>query len=578
MTLTSFPGLLPSERLLPSETLLPADPVIAAGIINVRERPPLRHTVEVETPKGRRYRWATDEPDPSNVVGNLQHDSTMPGGYGQGDCVLARKPGVGYDDLERLSTVRIRDAGMETVGEYRLERTPRVSGDQMSVSPGFVGWQAHLEDDKFASFLGIDRDLSQFAAASRAWRSANLAAGYQQADGSVFPDDTSARPGLVLGFDDPGTAKAAAASTYDAGATRIGKVYYDVDAAPVTIAHDAFAWAWRLYTSDADNGSGIATSSFPGPTGYLNVPGKRYLIPEFRWDGPFATSPGPGTWELHLRLAVYGNHGLPLHGPDPGGLLASDIVAYVVARFAPLLRFTTGPGGTIQPSQFVIGHVSLRDPTTAGEILRQGARYELPDWAVWDDRTLYWNARRDRGRHWRARVGPAQLSETGPQLDRLWESIVVAYRDVDGSTRTVGPPGSGADTESADLKDYDPENPANQLGIHRRDLLQMGTNTAAGATEVGRQFLEQTKLLDSSGQATLVGHVEDDRGVLHPYSHVHAGDDVTFVDADDTQPRRIVRAQSSHADRAVHVDLDAPPEGMAALLERLSVDLVPLGI
>ena len=226
----------------------------------------------------------------------------------------------------------------------------------------------------------------------------------------------------------------------------------------------------------------------------------------------------------------------------------------------------------------MIPHLAFLEPTTAAEIVRQASRFNLPDWAVWDDREFVWHERGTRGKRWRARIGPSQLEETGPQLDRLWESVVVAYQDVDGSTRTVGPPGSGADTESADLKDYDPENPANKLGITRRDLLQMGTSTAAGATEIGRRFLEQTKLLDSSGQAQIVGYLEDDRGVLYPYSRVRAGDSISFVDASDSSARRIVRADHTRSTRSCSIDLDAPPDGLAQLLERLGVVLIPTGL
>ena len=197
---------------------------------------------------------------------------------------------------------------------------------------------------------------------------------------------------------------------------------------------------------------------------------------------------------------------------------------------------------------------------------------------MWEDLTFWWHDRGARGRQWRARTGPSQLEETGPQVERIWESVIVQYQDVDGSTTTVGPVGSGADTETDDLKDDDPDNPANKLGITRRDLLVMGIGTAASATEVGRRFLEESRLLDSSGRARLVGHVQDSHGVMHPYSHVRAGDTISFVDSSDTSYRRIVRTDKTRDDRSCSIDLDAPPEGLAALLERLGVVLVPLGV
>jgi hypothetical protein len=197
---------------------------------------------------------------------------------------------------------------------------------------------------------------------------------------------------------------------------------------------------------------------------------------------------------------------------------------------------------------------------------------------VWEGPLFWLHDRNARGNKWRARVGPTQLEETGPQVDRLWNSIIVQYQDVDGSTRTVGPTGSGADTESAYLVDDDPENPATKAGITRRDLLTMGVSTPEGAIEVGRRFLEQSKVLDSSGRARIVGHVQDERGVWHPYSHVRAGDQISFVDASDSSYRRIVKTDKSRSDRTCSIDLDAPPEGLQSLLERLGVVLVPLGL
>jgi hypothetical protein len=134
------------------------------------------------------------------------------------------------------------------------------------------------------------------------------------------------------------------------------------------------------------------------------------------------------------------------------------------------------------------------------------------------------------------------------------------------------------DTMSADLEDADPANPATALGIRRWDLLRMGTSTAEGATEVGRRFLEASKRLSYAGQATITGYVFDDHGIVHPYYDIRAGDSIRFVDAHDPSPRRVVRADKDEGAKTCTVDLDAPPDGLAALLERLDVVLVPLGV
>ena len=48
-------------------------------------------------------------------------------------------------------------------------------------------------------------------------------------------------------------------------------------------------------------------------------------------------------------ISVYGDHGLTTYAIDsstPDGVLASDVVADLLTRTAPLLTFTTGPNGS----------------------------------------------------------------------------------------------------------------------------------------------------------------------------------------------------------------------------------------
>ena len=105
-------------------------------------------SVEVETPSGRRYRWAENEVDPSRVPTGLRFSDTMPGGFESLDVTLPRKTQVDYADVEALSTIRVLGASCDLAGEYRLERAPRSSGESVAISPSAVGWQAHLEDNK----------------------------------------------------------------------------------------------------------------------------------------------------------------------------------------------------------------------------------------------------------------------------------------------------------------------------------------------------------------------------------------------------------------------------------------------
>lgn len=555
--------------------------------VNVRERAPLRLHCLVKTPSGHIQRWGDDEPKPENVPSDMQFGDGMPGGFDQFDCRLPRKPEFTYHDLERLSTLTVCGAGGEVAWQGRLERTPRVAGGEFSVAPNAVGWQAHLEDDKTASGVYVDRDLGHWGSISNAVRIALLGAGFEiVSDGSIDPDTTTGAPALKLQWDGTGSAMDGLSEAYyDAGAGNlIGSIYYDYTSTNTLSTYTGILGIasddlHTVYTATSD----LLTGTNSSGTGTLTAsPPYRFAFAQMLAAG---ITPTIGTHLMSIRrIAVFGDHGLTKQGTAPNqGFYASDVIADAISRWAPLLHYTTGSNGSIKPTSFVIPHLEFREPTTVAEIVKAANRFHIRDWAVWEGQngrpTFYYQDRGDGGREWRARVGPSQLEETGPQVDRVWNGVIVHYRDVDGSTRTVGPTNSGADTESSELTDEGPENPANELGIRKWTKLDMNTtSTPTGATEVGARFLAEARQLDRSGKATLVGHVEDSSGILRPYWQVRAGDTIRFVDSADPSPRRIVKTEKSADNRACTVDLDAPPEGMDALLERLGVVLVELGL
>lgn len=550
--------------------------------IQIREKPPLRVDLDVKTPTGRHYRWAGDEPKPTNVPQGMTYSDTMPGGFEQFGCTLPRKADVDYADLERLSTITIRGAGGAIAGQYRLEGAPRRSGDQLSISPAAVGWQAALEDNKSARMIYRDIDLSRWGGASSQRRLNLLATNYQTSDASVVPDETTGAPRVACEIQTAVwavTDKPNVEGWYSGNEMVLSSIYWAYDKTSTIALPDA-NWIFEVYLVDnaegnLGNAAGIVEAASGAGTLTTSGVDKKFAAVTLTYNA--AGGVANRLYGLYFKnLAVYGTHGLTLRGTEPNaGFFASDVVTHAVQTWAPSLQVIPG---SVQVSSFVIPHLIFTEATTAGEIIRQASRFDLPDWGVWDDKVFYWNERGAVGRKWRARVGPSELEETGATVDRLWESIMVQYQDVDGSARTVGPPGSGADTETSTLKDSDPANPANELGIVRRDLLQMGVSTSAGAIEVGRRFLTDSRQLDRSGRARAVGYIEDDRGVTHPYWKPRAGDQITFVDASDTSYRRIVKTDKDHDARTVSFDLDAPPEGLQALLERLGVVLIPLGI
>jgi hypothetical protein len=524
------------------------------------------------------------------VPQGLSFSSTIPGGFEAMTARLARKSDLSYSDLTELTDLVAYGPGGAVAWQGRLERTPRASGDDLSVQPAAVGHQAELDDDKTVQYIYVDQDKSRWGPMSATRRIAMLSEN-GPGDPTVLADATTGEPGLLLEQQGawPDTAPPLIDGWYDAGpGDGVGSLYYawkKGDTLDPTGTDTNWTWAARLCDNDLPatvDTSGNLRAAGPG-SGTLDATARRRYAEVYLEYADVAAGDENTAYDLFFTaLGVYGPHGITKRGvgtaTDAPGLFDTDIIAHAVTRFTTL-RTTRAGESTIVGSPYIVPQAAFTDPTTVTEIVRQANRFSLNDWAVWDDKT-FWLHNRGGGpsKRWRARVGPAQLSETGPQVDRLYTSVVVQWTDTAGITRTVGPPGSGADVEDAALADADPQNPATLAGLNRRALLSMGTSTPQAAITVGQRFLELSKELDTSGSASLVGHVIDDRGVIHPAWRVRAGDYISFVDSNSTDYRRIVRASYEDSSKTCAIDLDQPPDAMAALLERLSVALQPIGL
>jgi hypothetical protein len=172
------------------------------------------------------------------------------------------------------------------------------------------------------------------------------------------------------------------------------------------------------------------------------------------------------------------------------------------------------------------------------------------------------------------------LSETGPSTSRLRNGVLLKWNDVDGTSKSAGPVGSGSDIESTELEDRDPENPLKQMGIRGWGTpYDLGIVTVdSEAIRIGVLLQARLKEVDRSGQAQIVGVCEDDKGVLRPYWQVRAGDTISFIDASDTSERRIIATQADDDSRTNTITLDAPPEAVEDLLAQLGVGNTELGL
>ena len=578
--------------------------------LRIREKAPLRLSVLVTTPDGRNYRWGVDDTNPRNVPNSLSFSTVMPGGFEQGSCVLQRDPGsqmgIGqpadhpqnssspYPDLEEFSKITVCGVGGTIVHQGRLEQLPDTGGIQAQVTPTWIGYQAHLDDDNSAREIFVDRNISTWQGPSVQRQIQWLqTAQVVTSSPSVAPDFTTGYPSLDASMSGSWTQSQAVEGWYDARGITIAKLYAAWETNGQFQLSGGNAFGAGIFLANEDTAQNYDSLLFTAsPSSYTlsaTTTTRDFGLLQF-WNDTVPGGKDGVNFDLYWTdIGVYGNHGLTIYADPQGGtnagcVKASDVIAYALQKWCPKISFTTGVNGTIQPSTFLIPQLAFLDPTTVSAMVKQAIVYELLDYAVWESPVreigpmFYLNPRDTAGRKWHARIGPAQLQETGPNMARIWNGVVVQFTDVSGITRTYGPPGSGMNQTDASLQDLDPQNPANEAGIRRWALVTMGTTTFPGALAVGQNFLKEQKILDTSGQATLTGHVQDDHGIYWPSFMVRAGDQIAFVDANDPSYRRIVHTSYDDTTKANAIQLDQPPDSLNALLQRMSIVLAPYGM
>lgn len=565
--------------------------VLAPNRIRVTERPPMRQHILVTAPNGKTERWGEDELEAAKVIGDLTTSSSGPGGCKDFSCAVPRKTGIDYADMKPGSRVEVFGAGQSKLGEYRLERTPRTSGDYLVMDPSASGYQVLLSDDEGAREIFIDSDEGAWQDPSTQERLRLGEAGCRlDASFSAGWQGTGEQPpGLTFDFHGVTTEEGKVdrgEPWYYGGGVDIGALLYHFQ--NLFGGGTGTVWKTQAYLRSTDyfgtgeEDAGINHEGVSNANAFETLSaawaGRKYAV---IIDGRSESGGGGiNLIDLHAwqRPRVLGRHGLTLRGTWPEvGFLASDVIPYLLSQFAPGLHYTTGTYGTIKPSNFVIPHLVFKEPTTVLDMLTTILSYELLEWGVWPGQfgpTFHLNQRggREGRKRWRTRIRPAKFSETGQQMDQVWNRVVISWTDFDGTLKTMGPIGSGYPLTDSRCEDTDPQNLINQAGIVRTKHLTLdGKGTAEGAAEKSRLFLEKVKLLDGSGQATLTGYVEDEHGAEWPYYCVNACDEIEFVDSSIEGYRYIVEASPSRSSRSTAITIDAPPDSYEALLAELQV-------
>ena len=542
-----------------------------------------RLAASVTLPSGRVKRWGPDEASTADILAGLNFSTSDPGGFKDSNFGLARDTDIDWPDLALLLNLELYGAGGRTAWEGRLQERPGRHGDDRTVSPGAVGWSAHLNDRPFQEIY-IDRDVSKWTEPSIQRKINTLGGGFRY-EGQLTQggqDAGATGPGLLLSFE-----------RFDTTATELGEAWYygnGVDLGDIRWdfitpknAGESPAWEDRMALSSNDLLSSFDLSPSHNNVAAANLDlaasaaGRKYAAFWVQYNTAAFEGPSPSVRGA-TNIRVFGRHGLPTHGTPPKeGLYASDVIADIVSRFAPKLRFTTGAEGTIAPTSYVIPQLAFTTPIKPADAILAVNAYHQYSWGVEDDRTFFYRPTSQFRKRWRIRRSKGDQDELlGPQADAAVNGVVVSFTDPAGVQRIVGPPElTTAYATSEGLVDTRATNPVNAAGIGAKwGELQLGFVTdVSGAIQVGAMWLAaQLEHASSRGSVRVTGVVEDENGAFYPAWAMRAGDSATVVDGDGVE-RRIIESTYAADARQCSCQLDSTPHKFEALMERMGIAL-----
>jgi len=543
--------------------------------------PSTRLAISVLNPDGTSLaRWGADEADAGDIPHGLSFSTSDPGGFKDASLALSRRIDQDFPDLKLLRDVLIYGPGERTAWEGRLQEIPRHQAEDFSINPTAVGHVAALDDDPSFKEIYVGRDLSEFVDLSAAWR-LGWGASFAYQGFNVAQDSAEGRPAIMLEINGQWTSPIpTAAVMYDASAgCLIAALDYEY------VVSDTNA-KWLLQVGQADDDvptnfkalTDLATGFKEGSGTLTPETPRRVLNVEWRY-----SEGGGGAGAQYRatlrRLVWFGAHGLTIRGERPNrGLYICDVIADVVRRVAPGLNFTTGNGGSIEPSTYICPHLVFREKIKGSDAVLAANAYHQRSWGVEDGKRFFWRSTETYRKRWRIRRSRGHgVDLLGPQAEAAINGVVASFTDPGGVSRMVGPLGCRtADYTTSLLEDTSPTNPVNEAGIERKwaELQLSFVTDDEGAAQVAYAWMRD-KLLSAAARGSVVvtGLVEDENGVLFPAWYMRAGDSATVVDGDNIE-RRIIETTYDHDSRTASCNLDATPHKVEALMERMGVSLV----
>lgn len=519
-------------------------------------------TAEIEKPDGRKFSLRPNDPNPENRPLKPRCGSKFMEGFSQASFELAREEAVSAD-LAKLDTLRMFGVDGRLAWEGRVDDfVPSGSEESPRVLVTAVGWMAHARDRPMPPVLYKDMDASRWTGPGQQRRDALDAADTpNQSDPEARPDGEQGALRLEVRdrWEEPTIPRCEA--WYDAGPGQaIGRIYSEF------ASHVQTAFVLERRVSSDDKASEIAGSAdlyteTSGTDDFETNDGFRFAFFSWRFNATPAGDEG-AIFPLNLRkLAVYGNHSLPLHGADPGGLLVSDVIKHSAGLYAPLLDTSQ-----IRDSSHIVDQVAERDLIDPYDFWLRLNKYERRHLAVWEERRLYYNPLDLDRVDWRVRDGElgTEVSHHGPGAEPERNGVIVRFQNVATRRADMVTP-----DDDARLADTDPRIPANAVGIRSWEPLQLpNPDSREGAIRYGQLVLAELNRQRQPATITIRGCIRDGARHWQPGWAPRAGQTV-LVENRSGPPRLITEPDWDGNTETLTLTVDGQADSTDAILDQL---------
>ncbi len=416
----------------------------------------------------------------------LTFSAVDPGGYETCTLNLAD-----VENVNKGAPVVVLD-GTGDVWWGRVEEPgQRLENGRVAFNVSAVGAGAALKDNPYQCIY-IDRDLTVWQGPSRDRRLDLIT--FQLTEPRVDPDVTSGEPCITTELVNT-WAKGLSESWYDAGdVARVGAIAVEWANSSGRIDDADVNWDWDAFCVD-DDGSG-SEQRLGGNLRSTGIGNGRFTVPSTRFvfvslSYPAAGGAADANYPIQWRkVAVFGDHGLPVRGSNPGGLWPSDIVRHALKQSRGIL-----PGVVETASGLTVAHSVYREPTPPEKVIDDMAKLMGWHWGVWgpdgildDTPRLHFRAPPPQATASvsRTMVGDLDLTD---RLSDVYDSVQVAFTDAAGKLRY----------ETVEIA-----NPNMPDGMSRQAQAQIGLSTPEAARAFGRFWLLLSqRTVRAAGSGTL---------------------------------------------------------------------------